>query len=149
MFESCEMLRMTTAGLAQMRAHCERAYPLEACGVLAGTAVGEVRTVQMVIECGNERSDSPQNRYAIAPRELIAAQRQARAAQQEIVGFYHSHPDFPARWSATDLEEAHWLGCSYVIVSVEGGHAGGVASFALVGGGDEEKRFEDEVVEAF
>jgi len=115
--------------------------------VLAGTDAGEVRTVQAVIECSNERSDAPHNRYAIAPRELIAAQKQARDAGLEIVGFYHSHPDFPARWSATDLEEAHWLGCSYVIVSVEGGHAGRMASFALAGTSEEDKRFEDEMIE--
>lgn len=140
------MLRMTTAGLAQMRAHCERAYPYEACGVLAGTAEAGVRKVGQVIECGNQRGDSPQNRYAISPQELIAAQTQARTAGLEIVGFYHSHPDFPARWSATDLEEAHWLGCSYVIVSVEGGQAGRVASFVLEGTSEEDKRLADEEI---
>src|SRR5947207_12613809 len=37
--------------------------------------------------------------------------------------FRSSHPDHPAKWSATDLAEAHWLGCSYVITSVDRGHA--------------------------
>lgn len=139
---------MTTAGLAQMRAHCERAYPHEACGVLAGTAAGDVRTALAVIECGNERSDAPQDRYAISPKELIAAQKQARAVGMEIIGFYHSHPDSAARWSATDLAEAHWLQCSYVISSVEGGVASRTHSFVLQGSGEEDKHFVDEGVEA-
>ena len=50
-------------------------------------------------------------------------QRQARGLGLDIVGFYHSHPDHPAQWSTTDFAEAHWLGCSYIITSVEQGKA--------------------------
>jgi proteasome lid subunit RPN8/RPN11 len=142
------MLRISTTELAKMRGHCERAYPHEACGVLVGTSEGDVREVKTVIECGNERTDAPYNRYQISPVELIAAQKQAREKGWEIIGFYHSHPDFPARWSATDLAEAHWLGCSYVITSVEQGRASTTNSFVLVGGSEEEKKFEGEEVEA-
>lgn len=141
------MLRISTSDLARVRAHGERGYPHEACGVLIGRAMEDVREVQAVVECENARSDAPQNRYGISPKELIAAQKQARAAGQEIVGFYHSHPDFPARWSATDLAEAHWLGCSYVITSVAHGAAGDTAAFVLRGSCEEDKRFEDEGVE--
>jgi proteasome lid subunit RPN8/RPN11 len=62
------------------------------------------------------------------------------------VGFYHSHPDHPARWSATDLAEAHWTGCSYVITSVEEGRAALTNAFLLVGEEDG-KHFDDEVYE--
>lgn len=132
-----------------MRGHCERAYPHEACGVLLGAAVAEVREVKAVVACENARTDAPHNRYGIAPQELIAAQKHARDAGWEIVGFYHSHPDFPARWSATDLAEAHWLGCSYVIVSVMQGRASATNAFWLRGASEEEKFFAGEVVEAF
>ena len=71
--------------------------------------------------CGNTRTDSPANRYHISPSELVRIQRDALLAGHDIVGFYHSHPDHPAQWSATDLAEAHWTGCSYVITSVEKG----------------------------
>jgi proteasome lid subunit RPN8/RPN11 len=64
----------------------------------------------------------------------------------DIVGFYHSHPDHPARWSATDLAEAHWTGCSYVITSVEKGHAELTNSF-LLQDQEEAKHFEDEPLE--
>jgi proteasome lid subunit RPN8/RPN11 len=62
------------------------------------------------------------------------------------VGFYHSHPDHPAKWSQTDLTEAHWIGCSYVITSVEKSKAAITNSFLLTGIMEEDKRFEDEEV---
>ena len=67
--------------------------------------------------------DRPQDRYHIDPRELVRIQRQGHERGLDIVGFYHSHPDHPARWSQTDLAEAHWIGCSYVITAVEHGKA--------------------------
>jgi proteasome lid subunit RPN8/RPN11 len=65
----------------------------------------------------------------------------------DIVGFYHSHPDHPARWSATDFDEAHWIGCSYVITSVETGKAVLTNSFALTGTSEDDKALVDEVIE--
>lgn len=135
------MLKIAPGHLAQVRATCERAYPQEGCGVLLGRFIEGGREVLRVVECANARQDSPRNRYQISPQELIAAQKQARAAGLEIVGFYHSHPDAAPQWSATDLAEAHWLHCSYVIVSVSAGRAGKVASFALQGTSEERKHF--------
>lgn len=64
----------------------------------------------------------------------------------EIVGFYHSHPDHPAQPSPTDLEHAHWIGCSYVITSVEQGNATDTQSFCLSGSREEDKKFLSELV---
>jgi len=75
----------------------------------------------------------------------VRVQREARKRAQDIIGFYHSHPDHPARWSQTDLAEAHWTTCSYVITSVMGGIATQTNSFNLVGE-EESKRFEDEEI---
>jgi proteasome lid subunit RPN8/RPN11 len=86
------------------------------------------------------------NRYQISPAELVRIQREAMLAGRDIVGFYHSHPDHPARWSATDLAEAHWTGCSYLITSVELGRAVLTNSFLLLGH-EEEKHFEDELLD--
>jgi proteasome lid subunit RPN8/RPN11 len=71
---------------------------------------------------------------------------QARTRGLEVVGFYHSHPDHPARPSATDLAEAHWFGCSYVITRVERGRADGTRSFLLMGSEEREKHFVDEEI---
>jgi len=130
----------------QLRRHGEEAYPHECCGVLLGQIDGEgMKVVQAIVRCENQRSDSLHNRYGINPRALVRIQREAREQAQDIIGFYHSHPDHPARWSQTDRAEAHWTGCSYVITSVMNGSSTDTNSFNL-GGGDEDKYFEDEEI---
>lgn len=141
------MLRISQFALEGLRRHGEETYPNECCGVLLGRLEAEVRRVSSVERCGNTRSDSPQKRYNIDPKELLRIQREARERGEDVVGFYHSHPDHPARWSETDLAEAHWTGCSYVITSVEGGRASRTCSFELAGQSEEEKHFVDEEIE--
>lgn len=140
------MLTIRAAEYDSLRRHGEETYPFECCGVLVGHFQGEHRVVDEVVPCGNTRADRPQDRYHIDPKELIQAQRQATAKRLEIVGFYHSHPDHPARWSQTDLAEAHWLGCSYVITSVLNGAARDTNSFVLAGEDEESKRLEAEEI---
>lgn len=140
------MLRIPQAALDSLRRHGEETYPHECCGVLLGAFQGDDRTVREVVRAGNTRLDALHNRYNIDPGELVRIQRQARERGLEIVGFYHSHPDHPAHWSATDLAEAHWVGCSYVITSVEKGKAAVTNSFLLAGTVEEDKHFEDEEV---
>jgi proteasome lid subunit RPN8/RPN11 len=108
---------------------------------------GEIRAVTSVARCGNTRTDSPENRYHIAPKELVRIQREGRERGEDIIGFYHSHPDHPAQWSSTDLAEAHWFGCSYVITSVETGKAVLTNAFELMGSDESDKRLELEKIE--
>ena len=129
-----------------IRRHGERTYPHECCGVLLGHSDESGNAVEMAVEAGNTRTDSAHNRYNIAPQELIRIQRQGRERGLDVVGFYHSHPDHPAQWSKTDFEEAHWIGCSYVITSVEKGAAKVTNSFLLTGTTEEDKHFEDQWV---
>ena len=89
----------------------------------------------------------PHNRYNIDPKELIRIQREGRERGEDIIGFYHSHPDHPAQWSPTDLAEAHWFGCSYVITSVEKGKAALTNSFELTGSDENDKKLVDEKIE--
>jgi proteasome lid subunit RPN8/RPN11 len=146
------MLKLSQSAYAALRQHGEETYPHECCGVLLGhfddAGSGPVtKTVSRIARCGNTREDSPHNRYSIDPRELIRIQREGRERGEDIVGFYHSHPDHPARWSSTDLAEAHWFGCSYVITSVEKGVAAITNSFELAGSGEGDKQFADEKTE--
>jgi len=140
------MLILTPGIYEQIRRHGEETYPHECCGVLLGSFEGEDRHVKQAARCGNTRDDRPQDRYHIDPRELVRIQRQGREQGLDIVGFYHSHPDHPAQWSQTDLAEAHWIGCSYVITAVEKGKAAITNSFLLSGGSEEDKKFLDETV---
>jgi len=142
------MLRLSQSAYASLRQHGEETYPHECCGVLLGRFDDDgAKTVGRVVRCFNTRADSPHNRYSINPRELIHIQREGRERGEDIVGFYHSHPDHPAQWSSTDLAEAHWFGCSYVITSVENGAAATTNSFQLVGTDEADKKFVDEKIE--
>jgi proteasome lid subunit RPN8/RPN11 len=141
------MLKMTQKDYDEIRRHGEETYPHECCGVLLGGCEDDgSRAVTATARCGNTRTDSAHNRYQIDPRELVRIQRQGRERGQDIVGFYHSHPDHPARWSATDFAEAHWIGSSYVITSVEKGKATITNSFELSGTDESDKHFADEPI---
>ena len=140
------MLAFSQADYDEIRKHGEETYPHECCGVLLGQFSDERRIVEATVRCSNTRTDSPRNRYHIAPQELMRVQRQAREKGLEIIGFYHSHPDHPAQPSSTDLAEAHWIGCSYVITSVQQGKAAVTNSFLLAGTQEEDKHFLQERV---
>jgi proteasome lid subunit RPN8/RPN11 len=84
-------------------------------------------------------------RFAIEPLVLMRAEREAADAGRAVVGFYHSHPDHPARPSAHDREHA-WPVYSYVIISVQQGEAVDVTSWVL---DDEMRAFQrQDIVEA-
>jgi len=139
------MLRIASKAFEKVKQHGEQTYPNECCGVLLGSTTLTMNAVKAAVCCRNTKSE--RTRYEIDPRELVRIQRDARENGQEIVGFYHSHPDHPATWSQTDLQEAHWIGCSYVIVSVPEGVSAEVRSFRLRGKVEEDKRFEEEEME--
>lgn len=142
------MLKITQEKYAAIRQHGEETYPHECCGVLLGRFEEDgSRIVSSTARCGNTRTDSAHNRYNIDPKELVRIQREGRERGEDIVGFYHSHPDHPAQWSKTDHEEAHWIGCSYMITSVEKGKAAITNSFELTGSDENDKKLVDEKVE--
>lgn len=141
------MLRISEADSSAMRAHAEQAYPQECCGVLLGRGHDGVNAVVEIRQTENACQDAPNTRYKIAPEDLVALQKYARERNLEIIGFYHSHPDHSSRWSETDLGEAHWLGCSYVIIAVEEGVAQNTSSYRLAGRTEEDKQLVDEAIE--
>ena len=126
-----------------MNDHLRRAYPEEGCGVLLGREQGGARAVVRVIEFDNTRADSRHNRYVISPEQFLAAERAARDAGLDVLGFFHSHPDHPARPSTFDLEHA-WPFYSYVIVSVEKGVVADTRSWRLA---EDRSAFEPESLE--
>lgn len=127
-------------------AHAEECYPAECCGALFGRPAQRGWQIQAALRAANASVDMAAMRYRIAPAEVAALAREARRLGLEIAGFYHSHPDHAAQWSATDLEEAHWIGCSYVILSVERGRAAAVRAFLLAGTREEDKHFEEQQI---
>jgi proteasome lid subunit RPN8/RPN11 len=140
------MLQISKADYDLIRWEAERSYPNECCGIILGLDSGENRLVTLTITCDNARQDSPKDRYSIHPEQVVAAHKLARSRNEKIIGFYHSHPDHPARYSSTDLSEAHWFDCSYVIISVLQGHADATTSF-LLKGTEDRKHFAGEDIE--
>jgi proteasome lid subunit RPN8/RPN11 len=140
------MLQIVQSAFDKLRTHGESAYPEESCGVLLGMVSEDARVVQEAVPLANI-AETRRNRYRIAPVDLIRAEKAARLAGWEILGFYHSHPDHPAEPSATDLAEAHWLGCSYVITAVLSSGATETRSFRLCGSSEEDKHFEAETLQ--
>jgi proteasome lid subunit RPN8/RPN11 len=123
-------LRLAADHEEAIRRHAREAYPHECCGFLVGVWEGEDKIVTAVRRAENARADSPANRYLIAPELFVRVQREASASGQDIVGFYHSHPDVAARPSAFDREHA-WPRYSYVIVSVRAGEPRELCSWRL------------------
>lgn len=139
-------LRLPRSIYDDLRAHGEQAYPHECCGALLGRPIADGWQVESLVRATNTRADSARDRYEIAPAEMVKIAREARRRGLEISGFYHSHPDHPAHWSATDLADAHWLGCSYVITEISQGNAAITNAFLLAGTTEEDKHFEAQTI---
>jgi proteasome lid subunit RPN8/RPN11 len=136
--------------LEKIRQHGEESYPHECCGALLGLdADGEVvpargaRQVLEIFPVKNRREDSPRNRFSVTSEDVREADRAACVQGLGVIGWYHSHPDHPARPSEYDREHA-WPWYSYIIVSVESGKAQDLTSWRLQ---DDRSRFLPEVVE--
>jgi proteasome lid subunit RPN8/RPN11 len=122
-------LRLPGALADEIRRHGEAAYPAECCGAMVGRVDGAAKAVLRLAPAVNRRTDDP-HRYLIAPDDLRRLEREVREGGQEIVGYYHSHPDHPARPSAFDAEHA-WPWYSYLIVRVDRGRGADLASWVL------------------
>lgn len=116
------MIRLQARHQREIAAHGEETYPHECCGFLLGVEEEGVKVVREVRRAPNARDDSPQNRYLIPPEAILNAEKACRQAGMEILGFYHSHPDVPARPSQFDRDQA-WPWYSYLILSVRAGVA--------------------------
>jgi len=125
--------------------HALATYPEECCGVLVGRPLRgrEGSFVERVLSVHNARADGRGSRFLIHPETVLAAQREARRAGMEVVGYYHSHPDHPARPSDFDREHA-WPGVSYLIVSVARGEIAETRSWRLA---EDRSDFEEEGVD--
>ncbi len=115
-----------------IRAHGSDGYPDECCGALIGSRedgrVLVVRTVRM----RNMNTERARDRFTLDPRELMQVERSADREGLSLLGFYHSHPDSPARPSLTDLSFAEpWPGLSWVILSVPKGQPAELRSWVV------------------
>jgi len=120
----------------------ENAFPNECCGVIFGE-FGDVKTAAAAQHIINNFDDGEKyHRFLITPEDMMKAELKAREMKADILGFYHSHPDCPAKPSDYDREHALPF-YSYVIVSVMGGEAADFKSWEL--SEDREKFIEEEI----
>jgi proteasome lid subunit RPN8/RPN11 len=122
-------VRLTPAVLEQIRTEAIRAYPHEGCGALLGPALGEVHETAAI---PNRDESSPRTRFSVSPRDYMAVESEADARGVRLLGFWHSHPDHPARPSATDRRYA-WEGLLTVVVAVEGGTPRDITAWEVPG----------------
>jgi proteasome lid subunit RPN8/RPN11 len=124
------MARLRPTVEAQLRLHCQEQYPNEACGALFGQGDGTfaVWTVAEISPAPNEHGGDQKRRYLIPPDFQLQAERHAQATGQEVLGYYHSHPDHPAQPSEYDRVHA-WSGYLYLICAVRQGLAGELNAF--------------------
>ncbi|PSQ71002.1 MAG: hypothetical protein BRD38_03590 [Bacteroidetes bacterium QH_9_67_14] len=125
-------MRAKTDVLQAIRRHGAEAYPEEGCGFLLGRMDGDgTQQVTRIHRAGNERAENRERRFTLSPEAYRAADAAADAHGLDVVGFYHSHPDHPARPSETDLAEAPFPGYAYVIVSVQDGRPADLTAWTL------------------
>lgn len=123
-------LRLPGSVRATILDHCNTARPLEGCGLLLGQRVAGSATIMEAIATANTRA-SPQH-YEIAPEDVLAADRRARAAGWQLLGAWHSHPTGSAVPSSTDRGEA-WPDWCYLIVGLAGPDVPELRAWRLLG----------------
>ena len=126
----------------KIRAHGAETYPHECCGALLGKDT-EPREILGLFPLINRRDDSPRNRFSVTSQDVLDAEKAARQQGWDVVGWYHSHPDHPARPSQYDRDHA-WPWYSYIIVSVAEGKPQDMTSWRL---DDNREQFSPEEIE--
>jgi proteasome lid subunit RPN8/RPN11 len=119
---------------SSIRALAAVAYPNEGCGVLIGRFSGDTVEVVEATSGTNTNTERARDRYLLDPGDIVRADRDARSRGLDIIGFWHSHPDHPARPSQFDTDHA-WLDYVYVIVNSSAGGTGDLNGFALTAEG--------------
>jgi proteasome lid subunit RPN8/RPN11 len=119
-------LTLNAAVVASIRDHGRDTYPNECCGAL----LGRDGVVADTFALPNTTEEGPRRRFLVRPSDYRAAEARATAGGHELLGFYHSHPDHPARPSQYDLDHA-WPSFSYIIISVGDGEPGALTSWRL------------------
>jgi proteasome lid subunit RPN8/RPN11 len=139
-------LRLAAQFLKAIRTHAAKDYPSECCGMMLGKADGDDKTVSEIVPLKNLRHDptkaqellpladqdkeTDKNRFLIDPLDQLRVEKDARKRGLDVVGYYHSHPDHPARPSVYDRDHA-WPWYSYVIIAVERGTPKDLTSWVL------------------
>ena len=132
---SSQALTITSGVDSAIRIHGQETYPHECCGAL----VGRDGAVTAIVALPNTTDEGPRRRFMVRPSDYQLAEHRASELGGELLGFYHSHPDHPARPSQYDLDHA-WPTFAYIIVAVADGAAADMTVWYLQ---EDRSRFEE------
>jgi proteasome lid subunit RPN8/RPN11 len=122
-------VRLTAEALRAIHAEAVRAYPNEGCGALLGPNDGDVREA---VPLPNVEQDKPRVRFTVSPQDYLSMEDEADARGLRLLGFWHSHPDHPARPSETDRRFA-WEGLLTLVLAVEQRVPGALTAWEVPG----------------
>jgi proteasome lid subunit RPN8/RPN11 len=128
-------LVLNAAQFSEIEREGSSAYPNECCGIMIGRDVSDGACTRRIVERLEPMAnvfdpEQQKRRFAVDPLALMRAEKSAAETGQLVLGFYHSHPDHPARPSEFDRVHA-WPFYSYVIVSIEQGKPVDMTSWLL------------------
>ena len=112
----------------EMLAHADGLWPEEACGLLAG---GDGRAVRFYPV---ENSLHSPVAYEMEPVQQVRAMLAMEADGLEMIAIYHSHPDGPARPSATDVAAAYYPDAVQLILSLADRGRPSLRAFTIIDG---------------
>lgn len=98
-----------------MLSQAQACLPEEACGLLGGKGAAAWRAIPL------ENVEHSRSRYRMEPQGQIEAMLQLERTGEELVGIFHSHPAGPTALSDTDVQEARYPECVYLVLSQDGG----------------------------
>src|SRR3989338_2053541 len=109
------MLTLKKELLTRLIGQCQKEFPDEACGILAGrnNIAEEVYPLTNI-------SDNPKLCYAIDSKEQLTIFKQLRNENLEMLAIFNSHIEVEAYPSKRDVELAFYPDSSYIIVSLAG-----------------------------
>jgi len=122
------MIRIEREAWRVMVDHALACFPKECCGIMIGAVDGDTRTASQAVPCANVYEGDQKDRFQLDPNDQVAAERKARQLGLNVLGFFHSHPNEDAYFSATDLKNS-WPWYSNVVVSIRDGRFSGAKSF--------------------
>jgi proteasome lid subunit RPN8/RPN11 len=123
-------LRLPAAWQTQLRALADAAYPAEACGLI----LGRPGVADQLVPCANVAAE-PHRHFEVDPAEIFRCYKAVRGTGRAVLAVYHSHPQGPARPSATDAGRAWDKELLWLLIDGGGGRAGAISGWRPTGDG--------------
>ena len=111
---------LEVGALATITQHAQMAFPNECCGILLGKRTeADTWHVTSVLKSANVTQDDPARTFEIDPTLLIRTQKACRDGGQNILGYYHSHPNGAPHPSERDKKNAWDADKVWIIASLD------------------------------